>query len=267
MLKLISLVFLIVGLANAAPRSLTVEQAWSDVPIALNGTQCMYLSNVMKFSCRGLNETISCDAQKHLDGISHLLYGFGIDANMKGGVDSIRYWMYPKILNTTMYLNHSVVLNASNLSHDMSHDMNMCLYYSDKFVDHGIRITDLKCYQSLVKHFEMIKEEHVAEIESDLLVKPTVSLIGEIMVLDSSMEKRRGGFGGHGGFGRGGFGGGGFGRGGFGRGGFGGGFGFGGLGALALLGGFGGFGPFGFGGFGGFGPGFGFGFGMNPFFG
>ena len=90
--------------------------------------------------------------------------------------------------------------------------------------------------------------DHVAELESNLVVKPTVSLLGEVLLIETSKEKRRGG-----GFGRG------FGRGfggGFGRG-FGGGFGFGGLGTLALLGGFGGFGGFGW-------PGLGFG---SPFFG
>ena len=213
----------------------------------------------MQFYLKSLNETVNCDAQAHLNGVDPLIYGFGIDTIVKD--DSIRYWMYPRVLNTSMYQNHNVVLNETGKPL-----VNLCLYYSEKFVDHGIRVTDLKCYKSLVKHFEAIKYENVVEIESDLLVKPSVSLIGEILIVESSMEKRRGGgFGG--GFGRGfgrGFGGG-FGRGfggGFGRG-FGG-FGFGGLGTLALLGAFGGFGPFGFGGFA---PGFGFGGFVPPFLG
>ena len=166
--------------------------------------------------------------------------------------ESVKYWLYPKVLNASTYVNHTFLLNVTDKA-----PISISLYQSDKFIDFGFRVTDVKCYERLVTFFDAVPIEHVAELESDLVVKPTVSLLGEVLLIETSKEKRRGGgFGG--GFGRG-FGGG-FGRGfggGFGRGfGFGG-FGFGGLGALALLGGFGW-------------PGFGFGFpgvGFSPFFG
>jgi len=259
LIKLISVVFAL-SLVNAAPKSLTVEDAWASVPESVIGSQCMFISHLMKFSCRGINETITCDAVSHLNDLTNLFYGFGRRINeVKGSLEMTKYWMYPKVFNTSNYFNHSIVLNESI----SKSPVNLCLYYSEKFVDFGVRVTDLKCFKSLANYFSSQNQTEHALVESEQgPITASVSLIGEIAVVESSMEKR-GRFGG--GFGRGfggGFGGG-FGRGfggGFGRG-FGG-FGFGGLAGLALLGG--GFGPFGFGGFG---PGFGFGFGALPFFG
>ena len=97
--------------------------------------------------------------------------------------------MYPKIFNSSKYLNYSIVLNET-ISQS---PVNLCLYYSDKFVDYGVRVTDLKCYQSLVKYFDTLNETNHVVVESEAsLSTSTVSLIGEIAIVETSMEKRRG---------------------------------------------------------------------------
>ena len=99
--------------------------------------------------------------------------------------EQIKYWMYPRVFNTTMYLNHTLLADK-----DDKLPINVCLYQSDNFVDFGIRIKDVKCYQSLVRILESIKEKHVVDLDSDLAVKPTVSLISEILIADRPLSPR-----------------------------------------------------------------------------
>ena len=126
----------------------------------------------------------------HLNDLTNLFYGFGRRINeVKGSLEMTKYWMYPKVFNTSNYFNHSIVLNESI----SKSPVNLCLYYSDEFVDFGVRVTDLKCYQSLVKYFGTLNETDHSFVESEMaLTTSTVSLVGEIAVFETTMEKRRG---------------------------------------------------------------------------
>ena len=64
------------------------------------------------------------------------------------------------------------------------------MYQGEKFVDFGIRVQEEKCFQRLVKVLDMVKQAHNAELESDLVVKPTVSLISEVLIMDRLVNRR-----------------------------------------------------------------------------
>jgi hypothetical protein len=117
----------------------------------------------------------------------HLFYGFGRRINeVKGSLKTAKYWMYPKVFNTSNYLSHSIVLNESI----SKSSVNLCLYYSDKFVDFGVRVTDLKCFKNLANFFNSQNETEHTLVESETGPKAaSISLIGKIAVIESSMEK------------------------------------------------------------------------------
>ena len=47
-------IFLItLGVVYGAPKELTIAEMWEELPPAVNGLQCMYLTNDLKFVCRG----------------------------------------------------------------------------------------------------------------------------------------------------------------------------------------------------------------------
>jgi len=184
MLKIVSLFLITLGLVSATTKGLTVEQTWEQVPRSLNGSQCIYISSLMKFSCRGIEEIIDCDAVRHLSGVSTRFFGLGRVPVVKG--ESARYWLYPRIENTTTYLNHT--WNFINKTTESP--VNTLLYQGDKFINFGIRVPDLKCYQRIVKFLDTITVEQFVELESDLVVRPTVGLIGEVLIVDPTMTKR-----------------------------------------------------------------------------
>jgi len=181
MINVISLFFIILGLVNAAPTELTVEKAWEQVPPSLNGTQCMFLTLLNKFTCRG-DEIIECDAVNHLVDVPNKVFGLGRMPAVKG--ELTKYWMYPRVENSTFYLNHHLNLNTTN-------DGNVVLYHGDKFVDIGVRVKDLKCYQRLVNFLDSITVEHEVELDSTLTVKPKISIFSEVLLLDNPKVLRR----------------------------------------------------------------------------
>ena len=63
----------------------------------------------------------------------------------------------------------------------------LVLYWSEKFTNYGVRVTDLVCYLKLVKLLNTGTLNHVVRIES--LVK-TVSLFGEVVIGDRTVVKR-----------------------------------------------------------------------------
>jgi len=187
MLKLIiTFIYLIIQI-NSSPTTkqfISIEDAWSKIPIGVNGTQCMFINSLMKFTCRGVQDIISCDAVSHLDGVKNDIFGIGrmLEKNKE---NNVRYWLYPRIINTTLYLNHTLITDKSDKL-----PINVMLYQGDKFIDFGVRVIDLKCYNRLVSNFDLITNEHIVELDSDLDVRPTVSLISEILFIDRNINRR-----------------------------------------------------------------------------
>ena len=121
---------------------------------------------------------------RHLSGVPNKIYGIGRIPVVKGEV--ARYWLYPRVENTTTYLNHSWgVINKA-----VETPVNIVLYSGEKFVDFGIRVPSDKCYQRIVRFLDGVTGEQVVEVESGVVPRPTVNLIGEVLIVDPTMQRR-----------------------------------------------------------------------------
>jgi len=220
----IVLLFAAFGLTLAG--SIPEEFKWENVPTSGNFSQCIYKEDVKIFSCRGVQGIVECPVVYDVTGLgaaSKKMDVFGLGFNTLDTIkpEFTKFWMYPRSMDNTTYENHTVMGTDKQID--------LVLYYAEKFIDYGFRVTDLKCYTSLVSMFRFSNDTHMVPVESDLLVRPMIPLFSEVMIIDKEMHKRfiggrgfGGGFGrGFGGFGRFGFGGFGLGFGGFGLGGFG----------------------------------------------
>lgn len=130
---------------------------------------------------------VDCDAISHLEGVTNEIFGLGrmSPVQFKGGDELVKYWLYPRVFNTSTYLNHTLLADKKDKL-----PINVCLYQGEKFVDFGIRVEDPMCYKRLTTMLDAIKEEHIAELDSDLNVKPRVSLISEILMVKKSINER-----------------------------------------------------------------------------
>ena len=107
---------------------------------------------------------------------------FGISKVGNGEFDKLdesRYWLYPRKLDNSTYVDRTIMVNG------VAKDL--VLYWSEKFTNYGVRVTDLVCYLKLVKLLNTGTLNHVVRIES--LVK-TVSLFGEVVIGDRTSVKR-----------------------------------------------------------------------------
>ena len=84
----------------------------------MNSTQCIFKPEEKSVSCRGSVETVECSAvcdtsilgEKHNSKYS--VFGIGMMSErdrVEGKIESVRYWLYPRKLDNSSYLNHSVV--------------------------------------------------------------------------------------------------------------------------------------------------------------
>lgn len=130
---------------------------------------------------------IDCDAVSHLEGVSNQIFGLGRMSSVETKGDDLiaKYWMYPRVFNTTSYLNHTLLADKKDKL-----PINVCLYQGEKFVDFGIRVKDPKCYKRLTTMLDSIRDEHVANLDSELDVKPKVSLISEILIVTKTVGAR-----------------------------------------------------------------------------
>ena len=90
-----------------------------------------------------------------------------------------RYWLYPRKLDNSTYFNHTI--KVGNVLSDL------VLYYGDKFVEYGLRVTDLSCYDRLVGLFRESTMIHEVPLEES---KIEVPLFGEILVMDKNVQKK-----------------------------------------------------------------------------
>jgi uncharacterized membrane protein YgcG len=209
MFKILLITALIALAANAAPTSLTWEKAWSTFPVSSNGAKCIYSSELSQFSCRG-NSTVdfvTCDAVKNLPDVPEIVFGLGRILGDK--TKTTTFGLYPKKIvpatNETIYLSRRWELKNEE-------KVLLSLYHAAANADFGVRVTDEKCYESLVEFLESNAHERVVELdtfEHEVLVEEKVSLIGDVLILeqptrfrrDAGHRRRNGGGGGGGGMG------------------------------------------------------------------
>jgi len=151
-----------------------------------NVTKCVYTPETKMLSCRGLSGEVECPTIFHtVDELDSRVFGLGfIPEFIEVSSEMVRFWLYPRKLDNITYVDHSVVVDGVN--------KNIVLYYGDKMVEYGLRVTDLKCYERIVGLIKGSSSGRSVTLESDLPVKPVVTMIGEVVVMDRAVTKRWG---------------------------------------------------------------------------
>ena len=130
---------------------------------------------------RNVSGIIECPTEARFGGLARDLTVFGISrivVSEKVAPEQVRYWFYPRRLDNTTYINHTVVVD------DVARDL--VLYFGEKQTDFGIRVTDAKCYQRLVRVFQEATVNEVVPVEGG----ERVTLFGEVLMVDREISKR-----------------------------------------------------------------------------
>jgi len=195
----VAIFILIVSLVNAqSPQERGVVDGVApgmamDLPEGMNSTQCIFKPEDKIVSCRGSVETVECPAVcdtsilGEKQNSKYSVYGIGMlsEGRIEGKAESVRYWLFPRKLDNSSYLNHSVVADNGKV-------VELVVGCGERFVDvAGLRVTDCRCYERLVRMFdEAARQPHMARLETEPTVVQEIPLIGEVLVLDKHVQKR-----------------------------------------------------------------------------
>jgi hypothetical protein len=149
-----------------------------------NVTKCIFNHETRVLNCHGFTGEVECPTVFETTGdLESRVFGLGIIPELVNAkVDQVRFWLYPRSLDNVSYGNHTVTVDGAV--------RDIVLYFGAKFVEYGLRVPDLKCYQRLVGLIRGSSTGRIVNLESDLPVKPVVSLIGEVLILDKEVSKR-----------------------------------------------------------------------------
>ncbi len=84
------------------------------------------------------------------------------------------------MMDNTTYFDSEILINGQH--------NHLLLYYDEKFIDMGIRVTNLRCYKKLISSFERTMLNIVALIENDS--RRSVVMFGETLIVDREISKR-----------------------------------------------------------------------------
>ena len=137
----------------------------------LNVTQCIFRPDTRILSCRGLTGDVECPAICESKGEhSYRVFGLGFIPELVDAKPELtRYWLYPRSLDNVTYVNHTLLVDG--VARDVF------LYYGEKFVEYGIRVTEPICWSRLVG---LIRASSTG----------VHSMIGEVLIYDKEVSKR-----------------------------------------------------------------------------
>lgn len=174
-------------------RAVDTSMMMMDMPEGFNHSSCIFKPEENVLSCRSPFETIECPAvcETTLLGPSYNksnrynVFGIGICPEKIDNLVSARFPIYPRKLDNSSYIKNKVVGENNKV-------FDLVMTCSEKVSDFvGVRITDCKCWEKMVKIFESaIKVPHMARLETEPTVVEEIPLIGEILVLDKTVQKR-----------------------------------------------------------------------------
>jgi len=153
-----------------------VEARGVELPASFNSTQCVYTPESKMFRCRGVSHdsVVECPAIFEWEGVnSFSLFGLGF-------AEAGRYFLYPRSLDNSTYLNHTLLTEGGV--------RDLFLYFGDKMVEFGFRVTDLSCFERLVSLIKISSVEHDCSVVGGL----TVPMIGEALIINTEVTKRWG---------------------------------------------------------------------------
>jgi hypothetical protein len=163
-------------------------------------SQCIFKPEERLFTCRNVNESnvAECEAVAEFGDRRFSVFGIGMiqDVAESSGVESTRYWLYPRSFNATsiadrkvkLYGNHSVILQDGRVA-------DLMLWYGERATTEGqqlgIRVTDVKCYERLVRLFaNSSRQPHMIRLEAGPQAVQEVPVFGEVLVMDKNFQKR-----------------------------------------------------------------------------
>ena len=151
-----------------------------------NVTQCVYKPEERVIHCGGVGGDVQCPVifeWPKSDVPMYKIFGLGIVPEfVKAKTESVRYWLYPRSLENSTYFNHTLIVDGGN--------RNVVLYYCEKFIEYGFRVTDVKCFDRLISLIRGSSVERMVPVLGDSGVKTTLPLIGEVLVYDKEVSKR-----------------------------------------------------------------------------
>lgn len=165
---------LAIGLLLAlASSSLAVE-----VPGFFNNTQCVYTPGTHKFTCQFGESKVECPAVANFTVFGPTVYHlFGIgklpETFVGKPADTVYFGLYPRGFDNVTYVSSTFGTEE------------VVLYYGENFVHYGIRVTDVGCFKQIIGLFGGITDYHVVKVGT-----VPVSLIGEVLFSDSTVQKR-----------------------------------------------------------------------------
>ena len=135
------------------------------------------------FGCRGLGGEVECPAvfEWPVSGVSsYKVFGLGIVPEfVDAKVELVKYFLYPRQLDNITYVNHTIVLDGGV--------RDIFLYFGEKLVEYGFRVTDVKCFGRLIGLIKGSSVERLIPLEGQTV---TVPMIGEVLVYDKEVSKR-----------------------------------------------------------------------------
>lgn len=151
-----------------------------------NVTECIYRPEQKVFVCKGPISMIECPAVANFSTLDTKKFEvFGISKRSdaeKTSAELRHYWLYPRSINSTSYLNRSILVE------DKWEDF--VLYFGDKFTEFGIRVTDAKCYEKIVQLFDETKFEQVVKLDLNHGATTEVHMFAEAMIFEETMTTR-----------------------------------------------------------------------------
>jgi hypothetical protein len=197
----VAIILLVIGLVvaeqledrTAEERRLPESSADVREMPGFNSSQCIFNSEEKSFTCKTAAESIECGAvcdttvlgERHQNKFN--VYGIGMMSEKVDGTP--RFWMYPRRLDNSSYLNHTVVGEGGKVFDIVLGCGGDKAFEKSEVV--GLRITDCKCYERLTKMFdESAKQPHMVRQETEPTVVQEIPLIGEVLVLDKHVQKR-----------------------------------------------------------------------------
>lgn len=149
-----------------------------ETPGFFNNTQCVYVPATHKFTCQYGEAKLECSAVANFTVFgttNYHLFGIGklVDTFVGKPADSVFFSLYPRAFDNVTYV--SSVVGTEEV----------VLYYGENFVKYGIRVTDLGCFKQIIELFGGITDYRVIKIGT-----LPFSLIGEVLISDSTVQKR-----------------------------------------------------------------------------
>jgi len=165
---------------------------WSDKPTerevlsVRNVTQCIYRPEEKVIHCGGVSGEVECPAifEWPVSGVPiYKIFGLGVVPEfVDAKTELVRYWLYPRSLDNITYVDHSLVVEGGR--------KNVVMYYCEKFVEYGFRVTDPKCFGRLIGLIRGSSVERKVPVVGDNSVKTELPMIGEVLVYDKEVSKR-----------------------------------------------------------------------------